>query len=103
MDYRFAVIGGGIVGLAVAARLAPHGSCIVLELCDRLITRTSSHNSGVIHAGIYYPDRTLKTELCLAGAQRLYELADRGVTSRRVGKWIVATTPEEATVLEQLA
>ena len=68
------VIGAGVVGLAVARELALAGKeVIVLEAADSIGTETSSRNSEVIHAGIYYPTGSLKAELCVAGKKALYE------------------------------
>src|SRR5436309_15587913 len=93
------VIGAGVVGLAVARALALAGrEVIVLEAADGIGTETSSRNSEVIHAGIYYPKDSLKARLCLAGREALYEFcASRGVPHARLGKLIVASdTPQLA-------
>lgn len=91
------VIGAGAVGLAVARALAARGrEVIVLEAADGIGTGTSSRNSEVIHAGLYYPTGSLKARLCVAGKQALYRYcADRGVPFRNCGKLIVATDPEQ--------
>ena len=88
-----AVIGAGVVGLAVARRLAAEGrDVVVLEAEDAIGTGTSSRNSEVIHAGIYYPKDSLKAELCVAGKNMLYEYcASHGVPHKACGKLIVAT------------
>lgn len=87
------VVGAGVVGLAVARRLAQAGrEVIVLEAADAIGTGTSSRNSEVIHAGIYYPTGSLRARLCVPGRDALYDYcADHGVEHRRVGKLIVAT------------
>jgi L-2-hydroxyglutarate oxidase LhgO len=87
------VIGAGVVGLAVARALALAGrEVVILEAEDAIGTHTSSRNSEVIHAGIYYPKGSLKASSCVAGRRRLYEYcAARGVPHRRCGKLIVAT------------
>ncbi len=96
-----AVIGAGVVGLAVAARLAGSHSVAVLERHEGIARETSSHNSQVVHAGIYYPTGSLKHLLCLEGRRLLYEwCAERGVPVRRTGKLIVATHPSELAGLE---
>ena len=103
-DTGIAVIGAGVVGLAVAARLAPrHPDLVVLERNPRHGHETSSRNSEVIHAGIYYPPGSLKARLCVEGKRRLYELcAAHGIGHRRIGKIIVAANDEEARDLDAL-
>lgn len=87
------VIGAGVVGLAAARALALAGrEVVILEAEDAIGTHTSSRNSEVIHAGIYYPKGSLKARACVAGRQRLYAYcASHGVPNRRCGKLIVAT------------
>jgi L-2-hydroxyglutarate oxidase LhgO len=87
------VIGAGVVGLAVARALATAGrDVVILEAEDAIGTHTSSRNSEVIHAGIYYPQGSLKARACIEGRERLYAYcADRRVPHRRCGKLIVAT------------
>jgi len=87
------VVGAGVVGLAVARRLALAGrEVIVLEAEDAIGTATSSRNSEVIHAGIYYPTGTLRATLCVPGRDALYAYCDtHGVPYQRIGKLIVAT------------
>src|SRR5437868_2398086 len=87
------VVGAGVVGLAIARELALAGrEVIVLEAEDAIGTHTSSRNSEVIHAGIYYPKGSLKARACVAGKHLLYEYcAAHGVPHRRCGKLIVAT------------
>jgi L-2-hydroxyglutarate oxidase LhgO len=98
------VVGAGAVGLAVARALALAGrEVIVLESESTIGTGTSSRNSEVIHAGIYYPQGSLKAALCVAGRRALYPfLAEHGVPHRRSGKLIVATGPEQIPGLEKL-
>ncbi|MEO7954780.1 MAG: NAD(P)/FAD-dependent oxidoreductase [Polaromonas sp.] len=88
------VVGAGVVGLAVARALALQGrEVMVLESADAIGTGTSSRNSEVIHAGIYYPQGSLKARLCVEGKELLYAYcSERGVGHRRCGKLLVATS-----------
>ena len=103
-DTPMTIVGAGVVGLAVAARLAPRfPQTVVLERRERHGTETSSRNSEVIHAGLYYPAGTLKARLCVRGKRLLYELCERqGVPHRRITKLIVATAPGETVELDRL-
>lgn len=96
------VIGAGVVGLAVGRALAHAGlETVVLERANAIGTGTSSRNSEVIHAGIYYPSGSLKARLCVQGRQRLYAYcAAHGVDLRRCGKLIVATAEAQRPRLE---
>ena len=98
------VIGGGVTGLASAAAIAAAGhSVAIVERHPRAGMVTSTHNSGVIHAGLYYPPDSLKAQLCVEGAERLYAYcAAKGVPHQRCGKLIVAVDGEEAGELETL-
>jgi L-2-hydroxyglutarate oxidase LhgO len=103
-DAEVAVIGAGVVGLAVARQLAADGfSVMVFERQAGPGRETSSRNSEVIHAGIYYPTGSLKARLCVQGNPLLYEFCTRfGVSYRRLGKLIIALTEEELPELERL-
>lgn len=103
-DIDAIVIGAGAVGLACARELALAGqSVIVLEADNAIGTGTSSRNSEVIHAGLYYPFGSLKAKLCVEGRNRLYDYcAQHGVQHRRCGKLIVATEADEIPRLEDL-
>jgi len=98
------VVGAGVVGLACASRLArPDNNVVVLERHSRHGLETSSRNSEVIHAGLYYPADSLKARLCVEGRRRLYELSQRhGVFCRKTGKLMVACAPDETPKLEAL-
>jgi phytoene dehydrogenase-like protein len=91
------VIGAGVVGLAVARRLALAGKeVVVLESEAGVGRHTSSRNSEVIHAGIYYPSGSLKARLCVAGNRALYAyMVERNVSHRRIGKVLVAVRESE--------
>ncbi|KAL2267713.1 hypothetical protein VTJ83DRAFT_4990 [Remersonia thermophila] len=105
-DFTHAVIGAGVVGLAVARSLAARagGSTLLLERHAAVGTETSSRNSEVIHAGIYYGPGTLKTSLCTRGRELLYALcSSHGIPHRRTGKWIVAQNDAQLAALERLA
>jgi L-2-hydroxyglutarate oxidase LhgO len=95
------VVGAGVVGLAVARALAMAGrEVIVLEAAEGIGTETSSRNSEVIHAGIYYPAGSFMARFCVAGRQKLYAYcAEKGVPHVNCGKLIVATNAEEDAML----
>jgi L-2-hydroxyglutarate oxidase LhgO len=99
------VVGAGVIGLAIARELATAGhEVVVVDQANAIGTETSSRNSEVIHAGIYYPRDTLKAQLCVEGRKLLYNYcAERGVTARAIGKLIVATTSAEIPKLKSLA
>ncbi|WP_313086000.1 NAD(P)/FAD-dependent oxidoreductase [Pseudomonas sp.] len=98
------VIGAGVVGLAVARSLAQAGrEVLMLEAEAAIGTGTSSRNSEVIHAGIYYPQGSLKARLCVAGRDALYAFCEsHGVPYRRCGKLIVATDESQLARLDAL-
>jgi L-2-hydroxyglutarate oxidase LhgO len=98
------VIGAGVIGLAIARRLAQAGrEVIVLEAAEGIGTVTSSRNSEVIHAGIYYRAGSLMAQMCVSGKQALYRYCnDHGIPHRNCGKLIVATTPEETQKLQSI-
>jgi len=99
-----AVIGGGVTGLASALFLAERGASVcLLESAAKVGRATSTHNSGVIHAGIYYPAGSLKARLCVEGRDRLYEFcATHKVPHARCGKLIVAADDHEVQELDRL-
>lgn len=98
------VIGAGVIGLAVARSLALAGrDVLVIDAAYGIGTETSSRNSEVIHAGIYYPQGTLKARLCVKGRDQLYAYAaERGIGRERLGKLIVATSDEQLVKLHQI-
>jgi L-2-hydroxyglutarate oxidase len=98
------IAGGGIVGLATARALALRGmSVVVLEREARLGQHQTTHNSGVVHAGIYYAPGSLKARLCVEGAAALYEYcAERGIEAVRCGKLVVAVRSDDLPRLDEL-
>jgi L-2-hydroxyglutarate oxidase LhgO len=103
-EVEVAIIGAGVVGLAAAAVLSEQLSVAVIERHDSYGRENSSHNSGVIHAGLYYPPGWLKTVLCIEGNRLLYAWADEhGVRARRIGKLVLALTDSEIPALRGLA
>ena len=98
------VIGAGVVGLATGRALAQRGlETVVLERASAIGTETSSRNSEVVHAGIYYPTGSLKARLCVEGRERLFAYcASHGIEYRRCGKLIVATTDAQRMRLAQI-
>jgi len=96
------VIGAGVVGLAVARELALAGhETLILDREPQFGTGTSARNSEVIHAGIYYPPGSLKSELCVEGRHRLYRYCEeRGVPHRRCGKLIFANSADQLSTLD---
>lgn len=103
-DIDCVVVGAGVVGIAVARALAEAGrEVLVLDAAEGIGTETSSRNSEVIHAGIYYPAGSLMARHCVAGKQALYAYArERGVPHANCGKLIVATDAAEAERLESI-
>lgn len=99
------VAGAGVIGLAVARELAGRGlDVLVVEAADAIGTETSSRNSEVIHAGLYYPAGSLKARFCIAGRDRLYAYCrERGIPHARCGKLIVATLPGQEAALATIA
>ena len=100
-----AIVGGGVVGLAAACAVAGRGhTTCVIERLPRPGLEASTHNSGVVHAGIYYPRDSLKAILCVEGRERLYAFCEEhGVPCRRCGKLVVASQVEETGALDALA
>jgi L-2-hydroxyglutarate oxidase LhgO len=103
-DTGVTIIGAGVVGLAVAARLAPeHPGLLVVDRNPRHGMETSSRNSQVVHAGIYYPAGSLKATLCREGRDRLYDLCARhDIPCRKIGKIVTATCDGERPALARV-
>ncbi|TIP98827.1 MAG: NAD(P)/FAD-dependent oxidoreductase [Mesorhizobium sp.] len=105
MDHVDCIIAGaGVIGLAIAREMARRGmDTLILEAENAIGTGTSSRNSEVIHAGIYYPAGSLKARLCVAGRQKLYRYCqERAVPHARCGKLIVATDAEQEPMLDSI-
>ena len=105
-NYDIAVIGAGIIGLATAMRLAqeyPRYKIIVLEKDGEVAQHQTGHNSGVIHAGIYYAPGSQKANFCSTGGRELRQFCDeRGIEYEMCGKVIVAINDEEVPRLQDL-
>lgn len=100
---RVAVIGAGVVGLAIAVELARDYEVWVLERLPRAGEGTSTRNSGVVHAGLYYPPSSAKAALCIEGRERLYAHCERtGVPIKKTGKWIIAVEDAELGTLDAI-
>lgn len=105
IDIECIVIGAGVVGLAIARELACSGTeVLVLEAEEAIGMGTSSRNSEVIHAGLYYPEGSLKARLCVEGKKQLYAYCDaRHIPYKRMGKLLVATADSQVPYLEKIA
>src|SRR6202045_4824037 len=105
-SYDVIIVGGGIVGLAVALDITkrfPHQRLLLLEKEDRVGQHQSSHNSGVIHSGVYYKPGSLKAKLCVEGARAMVEFCRaHGIPHQVCGKVIVATCEDEFPGLVEL-
>ena len=104
-DYTHAIIGGGAVGLAIARQLASRegASTLLIERHGSVGTETSSRNSEVIHAGLYYGHDTLKSDLCLKGKHMMYDLCQqRGIPHRNTKKWIIAQDDQQLGEVEKV-
>lgn len=91
------IIGSGVIGLAIAEKLSgKYKDILVIDRYDSFGRETSSRNSEVVHAGLYNPKSSLKTELCIRGRKLLYELCDKkGIEYKKTGKIVIANTEEE--------
>lgn len=106
MQFEYAIVGGGIVGLATALALLEAGarSLVVLEAEGGVAAHQTGHNSGVVHAGVYYRPGSLKARLCTEGREALYAFCEAdGIAYDRCGKLIVATDEQEVARLDALA
>ena len=103
-DVDVGVIGAGVVGLSAAAALARRGRSVgVLERNDEIARQVTSRNSEVVHAGLYYPEGSVKARTCVAGRERLYERCrSHGIPHRRIGKIVVAASEAEVPALERI-
>jgi 2-hydroxyglutarate dehydrogenase len=104
-DFSHLVIGGGVVGLAVAARLSRTvaNSVLLIERHPLVGSETSARNSEVIHAGLYHPAHSLRTKLCIRGKQLIYEAGEKyGIELKKCGKWIVAQNESQHEYLERM-
>jgi len=104
MDYEVTIIGSGVVGLAIARELSISGlSVLVIEKNHRSGEEISSRNSGVIHAGMYYPTNSLKAKFCVLGNKYLYNyINEKKISHIKVGKLIVATSKQESAKLQNI-
>ncbi|KAF2861575.1 FAD dependent oxidoreductase, partial [Piedraia hortae CBS 480.64] len=105
-DFTHIIIGAGVIGLSIARHLQslPSTKVLLLERHPSPGNETSSRNSEVIHAGIYYPPSSLKSKLCVRGKELLYSYCERRrIPYRRCGKWVVAQTEREVEALEEIA
>ncbi len=103
-EFDVTIIGAGIIGLSIAAKLANNkNNLVVLERNDSFGQETSSRNSEVIHAGIYYPKDSLKAKMCVEGNHMLYDLCRKyKISHKKLGKLIIANTSSEINQLEDL-
>jgi L-2-hydroxyglutarate oxidase LhgO len=104
VGYHVCVIGGGIIGLSVAHHLIGRGhSVVVIEKESTVAAHQSGHNSGVVHAGLYYAPGSLKAQLCLEGRNLMRAYCQsKGIEYREVGKVVVATSPEQVPLLDAI-
>jgi len=104
MKFQITIIGAGVIGLSIANELSKYyKDILVLEKWEHFGEETSSRNSEVIHAGIYYPKGSLKAQLCVAGNESLYSYCEEfGVPYRNCGKLIVASSVEDLPRMEEI-
>jgi L-2-hydroxyglutarate oxidase LhgO len=98
------IIGAGVIGLAIASKIADSGSVVIVEANPQFGQETSSRNSEVVHSGIYYPPASQKTQWCIEGRAALYDHCQRrGIGFKKTGKLVVATAAYEGEYLDKLA
>ena len=104
MFFDVTIIGAGVVGLSIAKFCSEQGySVVVLEQESRAGEGISSRNSGVIHAGIYYPENSLKTKFCVSGNKLLYEYANqKRINHKKIGKYIIASHKNDIEKLHKI-
>lgn len=104
--FELCVVGGGLIGLSVARAVSkefPGASIVVLEKEDGVAMHQSSHNSGVVHSGLYYKPGSLKSRLCAEGREATYMLCDQaGIAYEKSGKLVIATEPSQLGALDEL-
>ena len=105
-DHDIGIVGTGLLGLATARAILerlPNRSVVVIDKAESIASHQSSHNSGVIHSGLYYTPGSLKARLCVEGRDLMYEFcAERGIPHRRSGKLVIASTESEVAQLDEL-
>lgn len=104
MDTQIVIVGAGVIGLAIAKTISStFDNVYVIEKNKTFGQETSSRNSEVIHSGIYYPEYSLKAQLCVEGKQLLYDYCvKKGIPHKKIGKLIIANNPEEEKILDSL-
>ena len=104
--YDVCIVGAGLIGLGVATALAdthPGVSMLLLDKEPTVAAHQSSHNSGVVHSGLYYKPGSLKAKLCVDGRSSTYEICEKeGIPYRQTGKLVIATEPSEVPALDEL-
>ncbi|VEU20560.1 DEKNAAC101498 [Brettanomyces naardenensis] len=103
-DFTHTIIGAGVVGLAIGAEISqqfPDARVLILEKNGNYGEETSSRNSEVVHGGLYYPEDSLKTQLCLEGKRFIYSIGDK-IPVQRCGKWIIAQNEGDLEYLEKM-
>ena len=100
----FVIIGGGVIGLAIARNLSQQGKeVLILEELSEFGKITSSRNSGVIHAGIYYPENSLKAKMCVEGNRLLYDYCNKySIPHNNTKKILVASSEEQIKIIDDI-